>query len=237
MNLADVRPRKKEPEPPSSQPLVTSSPVLRGGNPPGTDAVRRRRDDPTAVRGRTVISVHMATPADAGELLTAQLAAYVEEAQAVHRADIPPLRDRLSDVQDAISTGQVLVARDLHDAAPGRLVGEGWPHRGRRLQLSRSAGGRPRPATRRYRRTADDRRGQGGYRDRIDPHRPGHPTKQRPRRRNVRPAGGWRALPAGPGTGRLAVDDAGIELLSMRKELAAYAEEAFKVRRERGSRR
>lgn len=48
---------------------------------------------------------------------------------------------------------------------------------------------------------------------------------------------GWRALPAGPGTGRLAVDDAGIELLSMRKELAAYAEEAFKVRRERGSRR
>lgn len=183
-----------------------------------------------------MISVQTATSADAGELLTAQLAAYVEEAQAVHRADIPPLRDRLSNVRDAIDTGQVLVARDLHEAAPGRLVG------GVRLTADDACGYLGRLAV------VPDRRREGiagqliaaavsaatatglTHIDLVSLRSGGHNAAMYARR-------GWGTLPAGPGTGRIAVDDTGIELLWMRKELAGHTDAKFQVRRGRGSRR
>ncbi|WP_020579218.1 GNAT family N-acetyltransferase [Actinopolymorpha alba] len=55
---------------------------------------------------------------DAGEILTVQLAAYVGEAQRYADPELPPLMESLAEVEDAITSTHVLVARDA-----GRLVG------------------------------------------------------------------------------------------------------------------
>lgn len=59
-----------------------------------------------------------ARPADAGEVLTVQLAAYVTEAQLYGDPHLVPLLDTLDDVRAVITAGQVLVARE-----GARLVG------------------------------------------------------------------------------------------------------------------
>lgn len=56
--------------------------------------------------------IEPAVPADAGEILTVQLAAYVTEAQLYGDPHIVPLNDTLDDVCAAIAADQVLVARD-----------------------------------------------------------------------------------------------------------------------------
>lgn len=54
--------------------------------------------------------IRPAGPADAGEVLTVQLAAYVTEAQLYDDPHIVPLHDTLDDVRAAIDAGQTLVA-------------------------------------------------------------------------------------------------------------------------------
>lgn len=164
-----------------------------------------------------MISVLAAVPADAGELLTMQLAAYVQEAQTVHRADIPPLCDGLPEVREAITIGQVLIARDVGGTTPGRLVG------GVRLTAHNGAGYLGRLAV------VPDRRREGiagtlidaalsvatarfAYIDLVTVRRSAHNAAMYARR-------GWYELPAGAGSERIAVDDAGVELLWMRKRL------------------
>jgi len=64
------------------------------------------------------LTVGPAHPAEAGEILTVQRAAYVTEAQRYADPHIPPLTEPLDSVAAAVAAGQVLVAR-----ADGRLVG------------------------------------------------------------------------------------------------------------------
>lgn len=166
-----------------------------------------------------VIVVLPAVPADAGEVLTVTLAAFVTESRALGQADIPPLRDTLDDVGQAVRSGAVLVARDLSGALPGRLVGTV------RLEDHDGSGYLGRLAV------APDRRGAGiggllldamavaahGRFDRIDlvtAARSAHNVAMYARR-------GWVELPAGTGTGRHPVDDVGIELVWMRRLLPA----------------
>ncbi|MGV9775326.1 GNAT family N-acetyltransferase [Streptosporangium sp. NPDC003464] len=59
-----------------------------------------------------------AEPADAGEILTVQRAAYVGEAQLYGDPFIPPLVESAEQVRRAVQTGTVLVARSR-----GRIVG------------------------------------------------------------------------------------------------------------------
>lgn len=168
-----------------------------------------------------------AVDADAGELLTVQLGAFVTEARALGQVDIPPLRDTLADVRAAIAGGTVLVARDVPDlptaaasvVQPGRLVG------GVRLEDHGGSGYLGRLAV------APDRRGEGiagrlvdallvaaagrfSHVDLVTARRSGHNVAMYTRR-------GWSELPTGPGTGRAAVDDVGIELVAMRRPVEA----------------
>jgi tRNA (guanine37-N1)-methyltransferase len=73
--------------------------------------------------------VRVATPADAGEILTLQLACWVTEAQANATLDIPPLHEGLADVQawlDEWTTFVVRSAGRLVGAVRGRLRGDVW---------------------------------------------------------------------------------------------------------------
>lgn len=164
-----------------------------------------------------VIRVLAAVRTDAGELLTAQLAAYVHEAQTVHRADIPPLCDGLSDVREAITTGQVLIARDVDGTTPGRLVG------GVRLTAHDGAGylgrlavvpdrQRERIAGRLIDAAISRATERFSYIDLVTLRRSGHNAAMYTRR-------GWHELPADAASGHPAVDDTGVELLWMRKHL------------------
>jgi tRNA (guanine37-N1)-methyltransferase len=77
----------------------------------------QRRPDLLGPRGADLV-IRAAVPADAGELLTVQRAAFVTEAQLNDAPHIPPLTETLEDVVHAIRTTVTLVARDR-----GRLVG------------------------------------------------------------------------------------------------------------------
>ena len=75
------------------------------------------------------VEVRTATPADAGELLTLQLACWVREAQVDETLDIPPLREDLAGVRAWLGTWTTFVVRSgtrLVAAVRGRLVGDTW---------------------------------------------------------------------------------------------------------------
>jgi len=77
----------------------------------------------------TDLDVRTAVPADAGELLTLQLACWVEEARANPGTDIPPLRETLEDVSAWLGEWTTFVVRSagrLVGAVRGRLVGDTW---------------------------------------------------------------------------------------------------------------
>lgn len=79
--------------------------------------------------GGTDLDVRTAVPADAGELLTLQLACWVEEARANPGVDIPPLRETLADVSAWLEDWTTFVVRAggrLVGAVRGRLVGDTW---------------------------------------------------------------------------------------------------------------
>jgi tRNA (guanine37-N1)-methyltransferase len=81
------------------------------------------------VAGIEDAEVRTATPSDAGELLTLQLACWVHEAQANETLDIPPLREDLADVQAWLETWTTFVVRSgprLVAAARGRLEDNTW---------------------------------------------------------------------------------------------------------------
>jgi tRNA (guanine37-N1)-methyltransferase len=85
------------------------------------ERTRRVRPDLTSERLPEVdgIEVGTATPADAGELLTLQRAAFVAEGRINDSLEIPPLTQTLDELAASLRTsGPVLVARD-----GGRLVG------------------------------------------------------------------------------------------------------------------
>lgn len=71
--------------------------------------------------------VRPAGPADAGELLTLQRAAFVSEAQAYGDANIPPLRDGVGDVSAVIADDAtlVLVAEIVDDGAVRGEISDG----------------------------------------------------------------------------------------------------------------
>jgi tRNA (guanine37-N1)-methyltransferase len=74
-------------------------------------------------------SVRTATPGDAGELLTLQLACWVTEAIANDTIDLPPLREDLDDVLAWLATWTTFVVHAgerLVGAVRGRLDGETW---------------------------------------------------------------------------------------------------------------
>jgi tRNA (guanine37-N1)-methyltransferase len=117
--------------------------VLLGGDHAGIAAWRhdqalrrtaeRRPDLLHPSRTLTVAGVDLdlrsAVPADAGELLTLQLACWVEEARANPGVDIPPLRETLEDVSAWLREWTTLVVRAsgrLVGAVRGRLVGDTW---------------------------------------------------------------------------------------------------------------
>ena len=81
------------------------------------------------VAGIQDAEVRTATPSDAGELLTLQLACWVREAQANETLDIPPLREDLATVQAWLGTWTTFVVRSgtrLVAAVRGRLEGDTW---------------------------------------------------------------------------------------------------------------
>jgi tRNA (guanine37-N1)-methyltransferase len=81
------------------------------------------------VAGIQDAEVRTATPSDAGELLTLQLACWVREAQANETLDIPPLREDLAAVQAWLGTWTTFVVRSgtrLVAAVRGRLEGDTW---------------------------------------------------------------------------------------------------------------
>ncbi len=117
--------------------------VLLGGDHAGIAAWRhdqalrrtaeRRPDLLHPSRTLTVAGVDLdlrsAVPADAGELLTLQLACWVEEARANPGVDLPPLRETLEDVSAWLREWTTLVVRAsgrLVGAVRGRLVGDTW---------------------------------------------------------------------------------------------------------------
>ena len=80
------------------------------------------------VAGRGV-DVRTATRADAGELLTLQLACWVKEAQVNGTLDIPPLHEDLDDVRAWLGAWTTFVAhagRRLVGAVRGRSSGDVW---------------------------------------------------------------------------------------------------------------
>jgi tRNA (guanine37-N1)-methyltransferase len=77
----------------------------------------------------TQLEVRTATPADAGELLTLQLACWVDEAQTNGTLDIPALLEDTDDVRGWIGTWTTLVVHAGHRlvaAVRGRLSGDVW---------------------------------------------------------------------------------------------------------------
>jgi tRNA (guanine37-N1)-methyltransferase len=75
------------------------------------------------------LEVRTATPADAGEILTLQLACWVTEARANATLEIPPLAEDLADVTAWLQDWTTFVVRSagrLVGGARGRLVGEVW---------------------------------------------------------------------------------------------------------------
>ncbi len=73
--------------------------------------------------------VRTATPGDAGELLTLQLACWVAEAFSNDTLDIPPLREDLDDVRAWLGTWTTFVVHAgerLVGAVRGRLEGDTW---------------------------------------------------------------------------------------------------------------
>ena len=81
----------------------------------------------------THLDVRPATRGDAGEILTLQLACWVEEARANETLDIPPLRENLSDVEAWLGEWTTFVVRSgarLVGGVRGRLVADVW-HIGR----------------------------------------------------------------------------------------------------------
>jgi tRNA (guanine37-N1)-methyltransferase len=66
-------------------------------------------------------ALRLARPADAGELLTLQLACWVAEQQHNPEVHIPPLHESLEDVQEWLGEWTTLVLR--HPAPAGRLIG------------------------------------------------------------------------------------------------------------------
>jgi tRNA (guanine37-N1)-methyltransferase len=92
--------------------------------------VRRRPDliAPTSVAGVGTDEVRVATPADAGEILTLQLACWVAEAHANPGVEIPALHETLEDVRRWLATWTVIVRRRegrLVAAARGRVERHG----------------------------------------------------------------------------------------------------------------
>ena len=76
-----------------------------------------------------LLDVRTATPADAGELLTLQLACWVTEARANATLDIPPVGEELADVQRWLTQWTTFVVRSagrLVGAVRGRLVDDVW---------------------------------------------------------------------------------------------------------------
>ena len=87
----------------------------------------------TLTVGDTDLDVRTATPSDAGELLTLQLACWVQEAHANQTLDLPPLQESLADVAAWLGEWTTLVVRSgprLVAAVRGRLDGDTW-HVGR----------------------------------------------------------------------------------------------------------
>ena len=77
----------------------------------------------------TQLELRTATPADAGELLTLQLACWVDEAQTNDTLDIPALLEDVDDVRAWIGTWTTLVVHAGHRlvaAVRGRLSGDTW---------------------------------------------------------------------------------------------------------------
>lgn len=114
-------------------------PVLLGGNHAAIaawrteQALRRtaeRRPDlahPSRVEGAE--ELRLATPSDAGELLTLQRACWVTEQQANPDVSIPPLHEDLEDVRAWLGEWTVFVLRRagrLVGAVRARLDGEAW---------------------------------------------------------------------------------------------------------------
>lgn len=64
------------------------------------------------------VTIAPITPADAGEVLTVQRAAFVTEAQIYGTADMPPLTQTLQELEAELAAGSGLTAR-----IRGRLVG------------------------------------------------------------------------------------------------------------------
>ena len=79
--------------------------------------------------GGAEVELRTATPGDAGELLTLQLACWVSEARANHTLDIPPLHEDLPDVLAWLAEWTTFVVRSgprLVGAVRGRLAGDTW---------------------------------------------------------------------------------------------------------------
>ena len=77
----------------------------------------------------TELDVRTATPADAGEILTLQLACWVTEARANRTLDIPPLAEEVADVQAWLAEWTTFVVRSagrLVGGVRGRLAGDVW---------------------------------------------------------------------------------------------------------------
>jgi tRNA (guanine37-N1)-methyltransferase len=75
------------------------------------------------------LGLRLATPGDAGELLTLQLACWVSEALANRTLDIPPLREDVADVRDWLTRWTTFVVESgsrLVGGVRGRLVGDLW---------------------------------------------------------------------------------------------------------------
>jgi tRNA (guanine37-N1)-methyltransferase len=86
-----------------------------------------------SVAGLTHADVRTATPGDAGEILTLQLACWVKEAQANETLDIPPLNEDLDAVRASLAQWTTFVVRSqgrLVGSVRGRLDGDVW-HIGR----------------------------------------------------------------------------------------------------------
>jgi len=83
----------------------------------------------TVTVGDADLEVRIATRADAGELLTLQLACWVREAQDNPGVEIPALLEGLADVEAWITACTTFVVRAgprLVGAVRGRLVGDAW---------------------------------------------------------------------------------------------------------------